>query len=350
MTSSQFTRELYEALRRCLCNCTILPALILHKTVSSQHTMSIKVLINPESGSVNTKGVSWLKDHIAVQLKAAGYTADYVYGGALDLQLHAQACIEKQSVELFICAGGDGTVAAVAQSLVGTGVPLLPLPGGTMNLFVRDLRIPDALDRALGETIYGQPKTIDVGLIDDRVFINNVVFGAYAEIADAREDLRDADTATQTMEAVANVADAVFSADPQTYRIMGDRISEKIESNVLMIANNAYTGADLLRPIRKRIDQGKLGVYIAESSDGPDLIMRIAEVLAGRLKESPSFHLTETSDCIVSSSLPMRVAIDGDPVEKTEKVRVKTIPRAITVIVPQPNGNHELCTESMHRP
>lgn len=305
--------------------------------------MPIHVLINPQSGTVRARGADIVEHEIVAALARAGHRGAVIFGGALELKAAAARLAENMASDLVISVGGDGTVAAIAEALIGSSLPLLPLPGGTMNLFVRDMQIPDAASDALSIILAGgraaEPRHIDLGLVrfasgDERAFVNNVVFGAYGNIADAREDLRKAETAAETMDAIADVADAVFRAEPRRYVLTGDGIDQQITSNILMVANNIYTGADLLRPVRHRLDEGTLGVYLADSLDGPDLVMRLAEALAGRLADSPSVHVTQVTDCVVASDSEMRLAIDGDPLEEPGPIKLRTLPGALRVIAP----------------
>jgi diacylglycerol kinase family enzyme len=78
----------------------------------------------------------------------------------------------KESVDLILAAGGDGTVMACVTGLAGSGVPLAVLPGGTGNLLALNLNLPHGLDGALEVALHGDRRELDVGTLDgggDRV-------------------------------------------------------------------------------------------------------------------------------------------------------------------------------------
>jgi diacylglycerol kinase family enzyme len=92
-------------------------------------------------------------------------------------------------VPRLLIAGGDGTIATAAAVLLKTDVELAILPGGTLNHFAVDLGIPVEPEKAFELAVVGRARPADVGMMNDRVFLNTSSVGAYVHFVRVREYL-----------------------------------------------------------------------------------------------------------------------------------------------------------------
>ncbi len=108
-------------------------------------------------------------------LTAAGWTYElYVTTGEegiADVVRAALARTETRSprIDLFVAAGGDGTVSGVAGGVAQTNVPMGIVPLGTGNTLARELDIPlateSALDLLTGDHCLAEIDAIEVTVV-----------------------------------------------------------------------------------------------------------------------------------------------------------------------------------------
>src|SRR5438876_435621 len=136
----------------------------------------------------------------------------------------------RSSAQVLGIAGGDGSLAPVADSALERGAAFVCVPFGTRNHFARDL----GLDRddpvaALG-AFTGTERRIDVGRADDRLFLNNVSLGVYARLVHRRENHR------RRREALARLrAWAILLARREPLGLTVD--GEQVETRLVLNAN-----------------------------------------------------------------------------------------------------------------
>lgn len=88
-----------------------------------------------------------------------------------------------------LIAGGDGTIASAAAVLAGSDTALAVLPGGTLNHFARDHGIPTDLEDALRVATEGRVTQVDVGYVNQRLFVNTSSVGVYVRFVETRDRL-----------------------------------------------------------------------------------------------------------------------------------------------------------------
>ncbi len=86
-----------------------------------------------------------------------------------------------------VAAGGDGTINAVAQATLGSGRPFGVIPLGTFNYFARHHGIPTETADAARVLLDASARPVQVGWVNDRVFLVNASLGLYPKLLEDRE-------------------------------------------------------------------------------------------------------------------------------------------------------------------
>src|SRR5262245_24957550 len=141
--------------------------------------MRVVVLVNQRAGAVEAPGKEPTPESIAHALHSAGVTAEVRSVPGDELPARARAAVDARP-DAVIAAGGDGTVSAVASALAGGETPLGVIPAGTLNHFAKDLGIPLTLTEAVQTIAALHIERIDLGRVNDRIFLNNASLGVYA--------------------------------------------------------------------------------------------------------------------------------------------------------------------------
>lgn len=130
----------------------------------------LTLIVNPTAGS-GTAAKYVEKLHAQMQASGRAYQlllTEYP-GHATEL---ARTAAAQPDCEGVIAVGGDGTDYEVACGLMGSNVPLGIVPLGTGNDFIKTLGTPKEPDAALDFILTHQPRPVDVGLVNDRLFLN----------------------------------------------------------------------------------------------------------------------------------------------------------------------------------
>ncbi|SDE10618.1 diacylglycerol/lipid kinase family protein [Aquimonas voraii] len=105
----------------------------------------------------------------------------------LSAQITGAIASARESGGAVVAAGGDGTINAVVQQVLGTGLPFGALPQGTFNFFGRSQGLSEHIETAARDLLDAELRDVPVGLVNERVFLINASIGLYRRLLQDRE-------------------------------------------------------------------------------------------------------------------------------------------------------------------
>ena len=132
--------------------------------------------MNPKSGGGKVD-----RFHLVEEATRRGIEPIVLEPGDDLVQLAEQAVAA--GADVLGMAGGDGSQALVASVAMAHDVAFVCVPAGTRNHLAMDLGLDrDDVVAALEAFGAAVERRIDLGLVDERVFVNNATMGLYAKI------------------------------------------------------------------------------------------------------------------------------------------------------------------------
>jgi diacylglycerol kinase family enzyme len=229
-------------------------------------------------------------------------------------------------------AGGDGSQAMVAQIAMDAELPYVCVPAGTRNHLALDLGldrddIVGALDAFSSDSEY----PIDLAFVNDRIFVNNVSLGIYAEIVQS-EAYRAAKM--ETMEKM--LPDLLGPrATPFDLRYRGPDGEEHASAQLILVSNNPYQLERLAgMGSRPRLDQGTLGIVTLNITNAAQAAEMLALEAVGQVRRFPGWIEWSAPTFEIDSATEVATGIDGEAVLLPPPLQFRVVPQALCVRLP----------------
>ena len=250
--------------------------------------------------------------------------------------------------DLVIASGGDGTISAVAQAVMGTETPLGIIPRGTANAFSVALGIPTNIRGACETILAGTTKVVDAARCNNTPMLLLAGIGFEAETVErANREMKDKFGVLAYMLAGVQqlTEQEVFKA-----QIELDGVVSTVKSPAITIANVAPITSILAQGLGEVISNDSLlDVTIGISDTGApktpkakfnaqiEGITALIDLFSSAIVKTP----TQREDIVclrtprikVTTDPPQKVVVDGEIIGTTP-VEIECIPGGLTIFAP----------------
>ncbi len=299
------------------------------------------IIVNPYATTVSDR----LKNLVVYALRGR-YEVDAIDTNARGHATELSREAAREGYDVVVAFGGDGTVNEAANGLAGSETPLCCLPGGRANVYCRMLGIPndlvDATEHLLLMADDWRPRRVDLGVVNDRVFVFSAGAGLDASVVeqvDAHPHLKARfGEWYYTWTGVRTFTRRYLLHPPR----LEARIGETTIAGVTVIVQNAtpYTFFGN-RPVEMgegaTLDSGDLAGVVLDRARPIDVPTIIARALSHKLRVSRHRHVHPFSGAqglIVRSrdERPLPLQVDGDYIGEWHEAAFDVRPNGIAVV------------------
>lgn len=243
--------------------------------------------------------------------------------------------LARQQDGIVVAAGGDGTINSVAQVVAPSGCRFGVLPQGTFNYFSRTHGIPLDTAEATKLLLNGVVRPVQVGLVNDRLFVVNASVGLYPKLLEKREVHKEKFGRTRLV--------AMFSAlltlltPPRQLVLTLEEGGEKevIYIATLLVENNYLQLKEVGLPEAKAVQEGQLAAIVVKAKGILQMLAVVVSAALGRLQQAESVSTFPFRSLSINplGLKRIKVATDGEVTWLAPPLVFKVSPHPLRLIV-----------------
>lgn len=243
---------------------------------------------------------------------------------------------------VVVAAGGDGTINAVAQAVLGSGCPFGVLPQGTFNYFSRTHGIPSDTAKALQVLLSSRAHPVQVGLVNNRIFLVNASLGLYPKLLEEREAYKVSYGRTRLVAWWAGIMTLLREHRPMRIHVEHGDQSYELRTLMIFVSNNRLQLERIGLPEAEAVEQGHLVATVLKPVDTPTLLQLMLRGTLGQLGDAEhiaSFafrQITVTpTPALLYGRRHIKVAMDGEVSLLTTPLRFRLAPEELLLLKPE---------------
>ena len=288
-------------------------------------------IINPNAGSSpRPSDTRPLAERARRAFAGASLTGEIVFTERAGHARELAADFVRRGFSPIIAWGGDGTVTEVAAALAFQDAVLGIVPTGSGNGLARELGISLRPECAIATAARGVDRTIDVGELGGRLFVNLAGIGLDAAVASLFNRL----AGRGLLRYVQATLSTVFSYVAETYTITVEGATFERRALIVEVANGRQYGNGALIAPHAKLDDGLLDLVVVGPLNPLRALWGVRRLFNGTIDQEPVVTMRTASSITISAEQPIRFHVDGEIVEGGKSLTATVHPGALRVKVP----------------
>lgn len=263
-----------------------------------------------------------------------------------DLQGRAKEAVRLACEQggIVVAAGGDGTINAVAQHVLGHPCAFGVLPQGTFNYFGRAHGISQEIEVAAATLLRAQPRPVQVGLINDRVFLVNASLGLYTQLLEDREVAKAQLGRSRLVAMGAGLLTLVRERRQLRLTLEMGGATRDIRTPSLFVGNNRLQLERLGLPEAVALEQGQLAAIVVRPIGALAMLGLALRGALGRLGEAENVVSFPTHRLTVHPHRRhlIKVATDGEVTHMRAPLVFRVAPQPLLLMAPREDDRVEM--------